>query len=382
MNLEGRITIQLDRHEGKIAATIRSNRPVHASRIFHGKSIDETLYQLPLLYSICGTAQASAAVNAIENVLDITPSAATLLIRDQLLRLETIREHLWRSLIGWNEWLQRPSPAHSLAEMMTLKERFQQRITANTSPFRSAAMLDDPDPATVQSTRTALNGLLQRELFGTAPDAWLELETIPQFEQWLKRHQTIATAYFNRLKEMNWSDAGRCDALPLPIPDLATVDQRMSDDMAYIEQPLWEGRPCETSPLTRTETPLLLQLSEQLGNGLLTRGVARLTETAQLVATLDRPMQHEAPYQSDRCGIGTVQAARGLLIHQVEIEQSTIHRYRILAPTEWNFHPNGVVAQSLSQLAANDEQLERQAHLIIHAIDPCVGYDLINNIAY
>jgi hypothetical protein len=54
-----------------------------------------------------------------------------------------------------------------------------------------------------------------------------------------------------------------------------------------------------------------------------------------------------------------------------------IGRYQILAPTEWNFHPEGVLAKGLNQLQADSvELLKQQASLLINAIDPCVGYAL------
>ena len=72
-----------------------------------------------------------------------------------------------------------------------------------------------------------------------------------------------------------------------------------------------------------------------------------------------------------------MQAARGLLAHGVMLDGSgKIARYRILAPTEWNFHPQGVVASSLAVLDGDKETVEAQARQLIHAIDPCVGYAL------
>jgi coenzyme F420-reducing hydrogenase alpha subunit len=60
----------------------------------------------------------------------------------------------------------------------------------------------------------------------------------------------------------------------------------------------------------------------------------------------------------------------------VELERGRIARYRILAPTEWNFHPQGVVAESLGALQGNSNEIEQQARMLVDAIDPCVGYDL------
>jgi coenzyme F420-reducing hydrogenase alpha subunit len=79
----------------------------------------------------------------------------------------------------------------------------------------------------------------------------------------------------------------------------------------------------------------------------------------------------------DGIGIAQVQAARGLLIHRLELRQERVYDYRIVAPTEWNFHPEGVVVQGLKQLRAESpNDLQRQAELFINAVDPCVQYTL------
>ena len=117
-------------------------------------------------------------------------------------------------------------------------------------------------------------------------------------------------------------------------------------------------------------------------DGLLTRLVARLTEIARLAGQLMPKLQH--PY--DECysvamaanpGIGQAAAARGQLVHRVGLDGDFISGYQILSPTEWNFHPSGVVAQALLTLKGTPAQVEQQARLLINAIDPCVAYELM-----
>ncbi len=80
---------------------------------------------------------------------------------------------------------------------------------------------------------------------------------------------------------------------------------------------------------------------------------------------------------ADGVGLGQVQAARGLLVHRVAIRAGRVADYRILAPTEWNFHPQGAAAQGLATLPdADDETLQRIGGLFVTALDPCVAYDL------
>ena len=76
-------------------------------------------------------------------------------------------------------------------------------------------------------------------------------------------------------------------------------------------------------------------------------------------------------------GIAQVEAARGLLIHRVAVAGERVRDYRILAPTEWNFHPRGAVALGLSVLPTADERtLSHLAGLFATAVDPCVEYDV------
>ena len=71
-------------------------------------------------------------------------------------------------------------------------------------------------------------------------------------------------------------------------------------------------------------------------------------------------------------GCGSVQAARGLLVHHVRLEDDRIADLRILAPTEWNFHPDGPLALGLLGIPAGDD-LEWRARLLCLALDPCVA---------
>jgi Ni,Fe-hydrogenase I large subunit len=127
---------------------------------------------------------------------------------------------------------------------------------------------------------------------------------------------------------------------------------------------------------------LLRGLAEEHGNGLLPRLAAQLLELASLqrhmaraLHRLGEPVDSLAVPVGEGVGIAMVAAARGLLVHRVAVQGHRIRDYRILAPTEWNFHPRGVVANALSSLTcADDAMLERQASLLVTAVDPCVEY--------
>ena len=67
--------------------------------------------------------------------------------------------------------------------------------------------------------------------------------------------------------------------------------------------------------------------------------------------------------------------ARGLLIHWVELapgaaDNARVNSYRVLAPTEWNFHPRGALADSLR----GGRPDAARALLAGAVLDPCVEF--------
>jgi coenzyme F420-reducing hydrogenase alpha subunit len=126
---------------------------------------------------------------------------------------------------------------------------------------------------------------------------------------------------------------------------------------------------------------LVGSLAESHGNGLLTRLAAQLFELARLTADLvgSRSPDLTAPAASEEgLGLAQVQAARGLLVHRVLVAEDRVTDYRILAPTEWSFHPKGAVATGLADLArrADHADLLPLARLFVAAVDPCVDFEL------
>jgi Ni,Fe-hydrogenase I large subunit len=74
-------------------------------------------------------------------------------------------------------------------------------------------------------------------------------------------------------------------------------------------------------------------------------------------------------------GLAAVETARGLLLHRARLQEQCVVDYQIVAPTEWNFHPDGALVRGLEGLEAGEEQhLVGAARLAVHALDPCVAF--------
>jgi len=122
---------------------------------------------------------------------------------------------------------------------------------------------------------------------------------------------------------------------------------------------------------------------------LVARMRARLADVALLAARLAQLLRGEAQPGAgpsgwictatarEGQGIAAVQTARGLLTHVLQIQDDQVSQYVIIAPTEWNFHPDGVLRRTLEGMAVDSEQeLRRRAALLATLLDPCVPHSI------
>jgi Ni,Fe-hydrogenase I large subunit len=65
-----------------------------------------------------------------------------------------------------------------------------------------------------------------------------------------------------------------------------------------------------------------------------------------------------------------------VLLHRVRVEDGLIVEYAAVAPTEWNFHPQGAYAREALLVDAADDA-ERKARMLALSLDPCVGYEVV-----
>jgi coenzyme F420-reducing hydrogenase alpha subunit len=123
---------------------------------------------------------------------------------------------------------------------------------------------------------------------------------------------------------------------------------------------------------------LVAALLRAFGRSALTRLAARLTELARIAcgAPPVQPLFGQLQVAPGR-GLGWVETARGLLVHLVQLDGERVGAWRILAPTEWNFHPQGALAAGLigAHVTSAADALTR-AQWLVQALDPCVQYSL------
>jgi hypothetical protein len=357
--------------------------------LFEGKSVSELLTMLPVLYSVCATAQACAAARACRQAMGLQADARVELAETMLVDVETAREHLWRLLIDWPGYVGAPVNRPLVASLSTLLTAAKSACFKDSDLFTLKPALE-PDHEQFSLVIERIANTATEAVFSMPPADWYALSTLEAFDSWLDRAATPPAQLLRRTRDEQSGQLGDTGFCPLPAIDPREMCSRLAEEDAdrFIANPEWKGAHFETSPLTRMAShPLLQQLTRRYGMGLMTRLVARLLELAQLPARLSAQLQQlSAAPISPRAtttisgkleGLGEVEAARGRLIHRAVVEHEYIAKYQILAPTEWNFHPRGLVARGLSGLPAQDAaRLKTHADLFINAVDPCVGYRL------
>lgn len=398
MQLEGRIDIVLTRRGTRIEnVDIRSSRPVRISALFEGMPVEKALSQIEIIFGICAKAQGYAAVTACEQALGRNPPSDVDAARKMIVAAETAREHLLRIATNWADLVNARLDTKSMIWIVSFPGLIQHGLFGEAPPYRPSPVLA-PDIVAIRRHIDDFDTVLEEHLLGEPPDSWLQRRNLEDLSEWMEKSSTISARLFSHVLKKGWQDAGRhrISFLPeLPAEDLA---EKLFQDhtFEFIARPHWHNQPCETNVLSRQAgTPLITDLTSQTGTGLLTRLAARLVELAILPGLMRQTLERiEADHggnsisintESDNAssipvsgrGLAQVEAARGRLVHGVEIHEGRIGKYRILAPTEWNFHPEGTVKQALTGLQAGSEaELKRVADLLVSSIDPCVNYDL------
>lgn len=362
-SLEGRIDIRLTRNGTAVSSVeICSSRPQLAQRLMAGRGPDEAADLAGLIFSLCGKAQKAAAQSACEAARGLTPGRDALKRREHHVLVELAQEHAWRLLLNWPEQAGRGPDMPSLLLL--------RQAAAEPAHFADG-----------------LENLLETVFLGEPPAHWLARD-LAGFDAWRARGHTLVAKLFADLGEGADAGISRASLLP-PLAELdaahaaqaADLARRALDDAAFCAAPLWNEAPAETGAVARMAAhPLLAAWIGRRGRGAGARLLARLLELADLPRRLraepdaaGRSEVVRAWPLEENAGMAGVETSRGLLLHVARLRDGKIADYRIVAPTEWNFHPAGPLAQALAGLRVGPG-LEAAARLVSQSLDPCVAY--------
>ncbi|MCB1482199.1 MAG: hypothetical protein KDJ55_09575 [Rhodobiaceae bacterium] len=374
LNGESRVLIRLPQH-GKGRVEVDLSAVGDVAGMLAGTTTEEALFLIPTLFSVCATAQAHAAVTAVESAMGAEAPRRTQTARQALTAMETLREHVLRIALDWPGFYGGTSRAGDVRAVMQFVRRLQTALFDDAPAFLNG-IEPRSDTAAALAVCDEAEALLEREVFSEPPAIWLGRLGRNTMRRWALAAGTPAGNLLAHVADKGWLDAaaGNEPSAPASLDDLLAAWRQGGFTCGA-------GRthPESTSLSRRAGHPVLEAFG---GTGIGARLIARLVEVASLpgeIRDLIAGTGKAAKALSTRDGnsVAAVEAARGRLVHAAEIADGRVVRWGFLPPTNVNFAPGGIAAECLAQLAAdNDGERLGLASLVVNAIDPCVAYDV------
>lgn len=369
---------------GRGRAAVGDTRVPLAGALLRGRPADEAMLMLPRLFALCGQAHRVTAGLAVATAMAGGGGAghadpAGLAPQRAALAAETLREHVRRLLIDWPRLLGQPADGAAAA--------------LRTCPlFGAAAMAHNGGDG------AAVREWIGRELLGGPVAPWLAGWRADR-AGWLGRWSGQARALPARLMRAVRDDAVSVGPAWPPLraqageAGMRALAARMADGagLEYVAGDAGDaGAACETGCWTRLAgdgggagappDSAWLRMGARLAEVCRLAGYGPGAEPADGAA-----LASGALWLGDGEALAWTEMARGVLCHRVRLEldgaRPTIGDYHVLAPTDWNFHPRGVVADALAAMpagggAAARTATARRVGVLAAAFDPCVNFEI------
>lgn len=338
---------------------LKSTRP-QAYRLLEGRSPDNAVQMAPLLFSVCGKAQQAAAMAAVSAAQGgELPSAL-----ERSVACEAMQESLWRLLLDWPGCLSLPQEQRQFVH-------WHGALNALAAGHGNAEIF--------------LAELLQ-VLLGVTDTEWKQLDSYAKLSAWRNAGQGLFAPVFAALER----EEERLEFVGEPTYCALQPNWQAADiwqiyagrfDHEFAALPLYSGKPMETGALAHSQhTPLLQDVLRKRPSRLAARVIARLVDlldSAEALAHENATGRIQHICAADATGLSVVRTARGILLHHVRIEAGRVAQYLTVAPTEWNFHPQGALASDLGGLKESDaERLTNTVKHYVLSLDPCVEYEI------
>jgi uptake hydrogenase large subunit len=363
--------LRLTVSDNRIAAvTLTSHRPLLLVRRLEGRPVAEALAMVGLLLPLCGHAQTLAATRAVEQALSVTAPQPQEAARELAIALEQATSHAWRLALDWPDRVGLP---RELAGLGRIRQAAQQAIVA----LGGARLLHPGCPA-LAPERAALVTLVDQiaaELSALASGTDTIAADIDALDDWIGQSGTASARLLALTRRVDGTHRVRLAHPPLGWPDVRWFGERLGRDDRFGLYPDIEGRPAEAAGALPADAGLLAAAIARWGQGAATRVLAQWLAARQWRATVmtlidalqDGPAT-PADLSGSGAGTGIAATVRGPVAHRVAIERGIVTRWRTVAPTEWNCHPQGPLVHALRGARGDPQPL---AQAWIAALDPC-----------
>jgi len=317
---------------------------------------------LASVFTLCADAQRSTARRAVKAALGLLDNPADAARDARVIAMHAAQEQLQRLALDLPT-----CSSGAPAQAGWLRDAPVMSLPSITTGAGEQALL---------GAAAALPGWLERRLLGMPVADWLTAWDAGRGDwlgRWCARHDHPVTQWLATVdadaRAVGW-DCRALDVLGEP-DDLRALGAAIENDSDFAERPRWRGMPAETGPWTRAGRVEPVRTSwDRLG--------ARVADLCRIA--VGGPLACGALTLADGVGLAWTEMSRGLLMHWVRLEDgddinvdtARVARYHVLAPTEWNFHPDGGFGRWL----AGGERTTAQVRLAAATLDPCVEFTI------
>ncbi len=376
-------------------------------KILEGKPALDALVINPRVCGICGHAHLIATVKALEDCYDdLKISKKAEILRELTLNFELIQNHFkWfyltmRPLFGEKqELLKATYPAQLMAKAIAV---FGGQYPHTSYAIVGGVVCDITEMDIIKIghyldetikffkdnvvdsdgenllTCTNIDNIMNKK--GDLPDLLKEIKT----RNWLNLGKSYDR--FIVFGENSYFAKGKSLKTRL-MPNLSYVYVKEEQSVnSFAKNVSYKDKYFEVGPLARAmvnKVPLIKDAHRKHGDSILTRILARVCETAHLLEHCKKLLEEldlsEPSYikpsvdisKIEGIGHASVEAARGSLIHKVELEKGIIKNYEIITPTQWNLSGGTRENQGVSQKAMIGLSDEKVAELVFKTFDVC-----------
>jgi coenzyme F420-reducing hydrogenase alpha subunit len=362
-----RLTVSGDRIA---AVTLSSHRPLLLVRRLEGLPVAEALAMAGLLLPLCGQAQTLAATRAVEQALGIPVPAPLQAAREWVIAIEQATSHAWRLALDWPDRVGLP---RELAALGRIRQSAQQAVAA----LGGARLLHPGCPALApeRSVLTELIDQIAVDLDALALGADALVDDLDALEAWIECSATVPARLLAIARKADATHRVRLAHPALGWPDARWFGDRLGCEDRFGLYPDIDGRPAEAAGALPGDTRLLAAAIARRGQGAATRVLAQWLAARQwrarataLIDDLREIPAATADLYGSGTGTGIAATVRGPVAHHIQIERGIVTRWRTVAPTEWNCHPEGPLVHALSGARGDPQPL---AQAWIAALDPC-----------
>jgi hydrogenase large subunit len=406
--IEGEATLHFHFKEEKISfvdIAFMSSRGME--EILRGRPALDALTITPRVCGICGHAHLLASVKALEDCypdLKITRKAE--ILRELTLNFELIQNHFKWFYLTLLPLLGEEQKIFHATKPATLMSKAIAHL-AGQYPHNSYAIVGgvvcDPTQIEIMQVKNILEETLdffEKNVVIAQSEELLSCENIDNL---LEKEGDLPKLLHQIIKE-DWQDLGksfdrfivfgensyfqRGKSLKTRVqPHIDESYLKVFDNVdSLAKNVMYKDKYYEVGPLSRAmllKTPLIKAAHRRYGDSLFSRILARTCEILQLLHHSLKLLKEidlsEASYiKPDKDikkisgeGVGSVEAARGSLIHKVVLEEGIITSYQMITPTQWNLSNGDRNTPGVSQQAMIGLSDEKLAEFVFKTFDVC-----------